>query len=346
MALLNVAIYDATVAAWDSKYFHNRQRPSQSNSAIPTAVDVPASPSYPSEHAVVAAAASTILSYIYPNDAQIFFDAAREDAYTRVLAGVQYPSDVTAGFALGTVVADKVIEVARSDGSDAVWTGSVPTGPGRWTGTNPIEPMAGTWRPWVLTFASQFRPGPPPAYDSAQEATELAEVKNFPRSPTAFGTNSRAFYWQTFEGVLSDWYNFAGKKILEQRLEQNQPRVARIYVLMSIAHQDAIIAGWDAKYTYWAIRPSQLDSTVVTLFPNPNHPTYPSAHGFASGAISEVMAYLFPRDAGLIRAKGTEAGTSRIWAGIHFRSDVDAGLALGRAVAQLVIERAENDGSQ
>jgi hypothetical protein len=34
------------------------------------------------------------------------------------------------------------------------------------------------------------------------------------------------------------------------------------------------------------------------------------------------------------------------WAGIHFRSDIDTGLALGRAVAKLVIERAEKDGSQ
>jgi membrane-associated phospholipid phosphatase len=348
LSLLNVAIYDATVAAWDSKYFHNRQRPSQSNTAIPTAVDVPASPSYPSEHAVVAAAASAILSYLYPADSQTFFDAAREASYTRVLAGVQYPSDVTAGFALGTVVAQRVIERARTDGSDAVWTGTVPTGPGLWNGTNPIEPLAGTWKPWVLTSGSQFRPGPPPAFDSAQEATELAEVKNFPRSLTgpAFATNAKAFYWQTFDGVLADWYVIAGKRIFEQRLDKNQPRVARIYALMSVAHYDGLIAVFDAKYAYWAIRPSQLDPTVVTLFPNPNHPSYPSAHSSASGAITEVIAYAFPREADSIRAKAVEAGTARIWAGIHFRSDIDAGLVMGRAVGQLVIERAQNDGSQ
>ncbi|MEO8190301.1 MAG: phosphatase PAP2 family protein, partial [Acidobacteriota bacterium] len=343
MALLNVAIYDATIAAWDSKYSYNRQRPSVTNNLIATAVGVPASPSYPSEHAVVASAAAAILSYLYPTNAQTFVDAAREASYTRVLAGVQYPSDVTAGYALGKVVADRVIAQARTDGSDAVWTGTVPTGPGLWNGTNPIEPLAGTWKPWVLISGDQLRPGPPPAFDSAQEATELAEIKSFPRT---FGSNSKAFYWQTFDGILADWYNIAGKRIFEHHLDENQPRVARIYALMSVAHYDASIACWDAKFTYWAIRPFQLDPTVVTIFTTPNHPSYPAAHGTQSGAISEVMAYAFPQEAASIRAKGTEAGMSRIWAGIHFRSDVEVGLALGRAVAQLVIQRVQNDGSQ
>jgi hypothetical protein len=55
---------------------------------------------------------------------------------------------------------------------------------------------------------------------------------------------------------------------------------------------------------------------------------------------------LFPHDAAALNALGNEAGESRLWAGIHFRSDIDTGLALGRAVAKLVIERAEKDGSQ
>ena len=41
---------------------------------------------------------------------------------------------------------------------------------------------------------------------------------------------------------------------------------------------------------------------------------------------------------------GDEAGNSRIMAGIHFRSDVDTGLALGRGVAQRVLDRANTDG--
>jgi hypothetical protein len=59
-----------------------------------------------------------------------------------------------------------------------------------------------------------------------------------------------------------------------------------------------------------------------------------------------VLAYLFPRDAATLIQRAEEAAESRIWAGIHYRSDTDTGLALGRSVAQLVIDRAKEDGSQ
>ena len=64
------------------------------------------------------------------------------------------------------------------------------------------------------------------------------------------------------------------------------------------------------------------------------------------GSVAEALAYAFPEEADSARARGTEAGMSRIWAGIHFRSDVEVGLALGRTVAQQVIDRVKNDGSQ
>jgi hypothetical protein len=62
MALVAVAIYDATVATWDSKYTWNRPRPSQTDPTIAPLVTVPRSPSYPSEHAVTAGAAAAVLS--------------------------------------------------------------------------------------------------------------------------------------------------------------------------------------------------------------------------------------------------------------------------------------------
>ena len=46
------------------------------------------------------------------------------------------------------------------------------------------------------------------------------------------------------------------------------------------------------------------------------------------------------------RRRRRRPDSSRLWAGIHFRSDIEAGLGVGRAVAQKVIERAKNDGSQ
>ena len=105
-----------------------------------------------------------------------------------------------------------------------------------------------------------------------------------------------------------------------------------------------MVACFDAKYTYWQIRPYQQGSSPV--FPTPNHPSYPGAHACSSSSSAAALAYLFPRDAVALNQRAEEAAESRIWAGIHYRSDTDAGLALGRAVARLVIDRAKNDGSQ
>jgi membrane-associated phospholipid phosphatase len=348
LSLLNVAIYDATIAAWDSKYVYNRPRPSKVSSQVDPAIPVPNSPSYPSEHAAAASAAAAVLGYLFPNDAQTFADQAQACGESRLNAGVQFPSDVSAGMELGSKVAELVIARAKTDGSDAVFTGSIPTGPGFWRGTNPNEPLAGTWRTWVISSGSEFRPPPPPAFDSAQKAQELAEVKNFPRPIPASGANftttRAAYFWQGNTQKL--WNDILTVKLFEYRLDRNPPRAARAYALMNIAAYDAIIACWDGKYTYWAARPNMLDPTIVTLFPNPNHPTYPSAHAMFDGPYGEMLGYLFPRDAAYFTAQAQEAGTSRLWAGIHFRSDIEAGLEIGRAVAQKVIERAKNDGSQ
>lgn len=115
--------------------------------------------------------------------------------------------------------------------------------------------------------------------------------------------------------------------------------------LLSVAEFDALVATWDAKFTYWQIRPFQASPGFTPLFPTPNHPSYPAAHGGGSGAYSEMLAYLFPRDAASIRAIGDEFANSRLWAGIHYRTDIAVGLKLGRDVAGEVIKRAMADGS-
>jgi membrane-associated phospholipid phosphatase len=343
---MHIAIYDALVAAWDSKYAYNRPHPSAVKADLTTVVANSPSPSYPAEHAVAAAAASEVLAYVFPDRASFFREKAEEAASSRLTAGVNYPSDVAAGMALGKQVAALVIARGKSDGTDAKWTGSVPGGPGKWTGTNPILPMAGTWKPWVLSSPSEFRPGPPIPYDSPEKAAELAELKNFPRTPL---TNNEALFWEAAVGGLRAhqyWNEQLSKMTLEYRLDDDPPRAARAFVLPFVALYDSAIGCWEAKYTYWAIRPFQLDPEIKTVFTTPNHPSYPAAHACSSTAVTRVLGYLFPRDAEAFAALGDRAGESRIWAGIHFRSDIVAGRQLGLAVATKVIERATQDGAQ
>lgn len=113
-ALLNVAIHDALVAAWDSKYTYNRRRPSEDSGLLAPEVSIPRSPSYPCEHAATAGAAAAVLAHFFPADAQRFAGAAHEAAWSRVMAGAVYPSDARAGLALGRAVAAHVLEYAKT----------------------------------------------------------------------------------------------------------------------------------------------------------------------------------------------------------------------------------------
>jgi hypothetical protein len=119
-------------------------------------------------------------------------------------------------------------------------------------------------------------------------------------------------YYQAAGGIFAVWYETLSRRLFERKLDVNPPRAARAYALTAIAQYDAIVACWDGKYSYWAIRPFQLDPTLVTLFPTPNHPSYPAAHGCSSGALGRVIGRLFP-DFDSMEAKASEAGESRLW---------------------------------
>jgi membrane-associated phospholipid phosphatase len=198
----------------------------------------------------------------------------------------------------------------------------------------------------LLTSPDQFRPPLPPDCHSAQVTQEVADVKNFPRSPAAFATNYKSFYWQSPEGLNTWVYRYADKWMFEDGVHLNPPRAARVYALIAATQFDAFIASQDGKFTYWYLRPHQLEPAIVPLFPVPNFPSYPSNHSTFSAARSEILAYLFPTRAALARAIGKEAGDSRIWAGIHYQMDNVAGVNLGHSVAAVFIARAQQDGSQ
>jgi hypothetical protein len=193
---------------------------------------------------------------------------------------------------------------------------------------------------WVLSSPSHFRLPPPPAHDSEQRAIELAEVKNFERSPR---TNGLAFMWQfgIYGGPNTHalWNRAVSQRIFEERLDDNAPWAARAYSMQSVAFFDAYIASQDGKFAYWVARPNQFDPSITTLFPTPNFPSYPSNAAIFNGTSAAVIGHLFPRDAQMLKDMADQAGESRIWAGIHFRSDVEGGRTVARNVADLVIAR-------
>jgi membrane-associated phospholipid phosphatase len=339
---LTMAIHDATIAAWESKYFYNRPRPSEADAALSVVLPTPRSPSYPSEHAAAAGAAATVLSYFFPDETSSFEAMAEEAAQSRVLAGLQFPSDSSAGLELGRRVAEQVIARAKADGSDAVWSGTVPTGPCMWVGSKPANVTMPNWKPIVLAAPDEFRPPAPPDCQSPAVKAEMDAIRQFERK---FPNSYKAFYWQSPSGLFTDWYDYTSKWMFEDKTDSNPPRAARAYAMLATVYYDAYIASNDGKYAYWYLRPNMLDPSITPLFAVPAHPSYPSNHSTLSTARCEVLAYLFPDHADFIRKVGKEAGDSRVWAGIHYEIDNKAGAALGKAVAEKFIERARKDGA-
>lgn len=335
MSLVAAALNDAMVAAWDSKYAYNRPRPSQLDATISTAIPVPGSPSYPSEHLTAAGAACAVLSYLFPDRKDAFEALVAMDRESRSYAGTEFPSDLSAGLALGLAVGQDAIVWAQADGSDAKFTGSFPANPGVWSSSNPSFPLAGMWKPWALSSGSQLRLDPPPAFGSAEMTAQIQEVKQFNRT---VDTNRIAWVWQA--SFIDPWIDTVNRFLFESRLSEDAPKAAQVYALAMVAQHDATIACWDTKYAYLEPRPPQADPQITTLFPMPAHPSYPSGHACASGAAAAVLSQVFPESRSYFLDRAREAGLSTFYSGIHYPNDVDAGMSLGSAVAQVVLQRA------
>lgn len=332
--LLGTATYDATIAAWDTKYAFKRPRPYVANSRIKVYAVKPESPSYPCEHSVAAGVAVTVLSKFYPKLADSVNRMAQQLMASRIAAGVAFPSDTRAGFDLGKRIAEKEIEHTKDFVSTAQWDGKVPDKPGLWTGKFAMYPTAGQNKTAVLESGSEFRPAPPPDF-----AKEMEEMKNYKQT---FRSLSNAFYWAN-----SSWFmDNLSRKIFENNLHMNAPRAARINAVVNVASYDAFISCWDAKYAYWGIRPNQYDTTYrPAILITPPFPGYPSGHAAISGTMAEVYSYFFPDEKELFHQKAKEAAESRFQAGIHFRTDNDVALVLGKNVALKVLDKVKNDGA-
>jgi hypothetical protein len=286
----------------------------------------------------VAGAAATVLAHLFPNDVALIDSLAAEFKN----------ADRRPGFARGVEAGLRMVARAQNDGSSAAWTGTVPMGPGLWTPTppafvsTPLEPLAGTWRTWNLASGSQFRPGPPPAFGGPQFAAELEEVYDVARELKA-EQRAIALFWADGAGTATPpghWNRIALELVADADLDLLE--ATRLFAALNTAQADAFIACWDAKFTYWSMRPvsairASLDPDWTPMITTPPFPSYVSGHSTTSGAASTVLAAFFTRQAEALHALAAEAAVSRLYGGIHFRSDNDAGLTLGRRVAAVAL---------
>lgn len=272
----------------------------------------------------------------------------------------------------GRAMGAAVFATSRDDGGDEGYLTNFPTtyippqGPGRWEPTAPgqlaLQPYWGTTvRTFALSSAAECDPGGPPAYSEQPgsefygEANEIYQIGN----NLTQEQRTIARFWADGPGTISGPGHSVA--IVNQILVQEGADLgvaAEAYARIGVATADAITALWRVKYAYDLIRPVTyiqrvIDPSWTPLLPTPPFPEYASAHSTQSAAATTSLEYLFgeevpfvdhthdadgfaPRSFDRIYAAAEEAGMSRMFAGIHFRSGNIEGLSMGRCVAAKV----------
>jgi hypothetical protein len=356
-AIMHAAIYDA-VNAIDRTH-------------KPYLVRLTAVSRFASQDAAAASAAHAVLVALYPS-----FQAFLDGQLQQSLSSIHDGQDQAEGIAIGKAVADQILALRSNDGSSAppipfVFGGA----PGDYQSTPPNfpkQPQFTHWSrvtPFALERANQFRPGPPPVLTSDAYSDVFNEVKSLGIANSTSATPDQALTGHFWNGAIQNYWNEI-TQTAALRHELTTAESARVFALLNFTFADGVIAFYDAKYTYnfWrpvtGIREAGTDANPETLA-DPNwlpavgnttpDPAYPGAHAVISAAGASVLISFFGKDhfdftatsevlAGVDRsfksfsAAGEEATLSRIFAGVHFRSDLTTGQTLGRRVADFVLD--------
>jgi hypothetical protein len=360
---VSAAQYDALVAAWHYKKLYNRAAPYKTDATIQAKVTATDLPSYPSEAAVLAGVTAEMMKLLFPGEIAFIQQKLEEAELAAIMSGAATRSDIDAGEALGRLVAQKFTARARTDkagvagGTPADWknfeTVTLAKGEACWFSLEspkrpPMLPMFGNVMPFLFDNATLIanRPPPPPLTNSEQMKKETAEILDFVKNPTRERLRI-VHYWADGVGTYTPpghWDAIAAEDFITKNY--SEVRWARNMALINMALFDAAIVCWDAKYFYFNPRPTQTNPDIKTLTGIPNFPAYTSGHSTFSGAAAAVLAHLVPEKANSYLAMATEASLSRMYGGIHYRSDCEAGLASGQKVGAYAVTRAKTDGAE
>lgn len=348
IAAMHVAMYDAVIAIVGT------HRPFAATTRIATAGA--------SVDAAAIAAAYGVLQGLFPaRSAQ--YQAAYDDGLAKIAEG----EAKSRGIAIGRDIAAQIVALRAQDGRLTPVAPYVPgTGPGEFRGINPINTFMPAMKPMSLTSSAQLRAPGPPALTSARYASDVNETK------AMAGTTSTARSAQQTE--IARFHTeppgtFQTRNF--RKFAASQPSVAenaRLAAQLWLTINDLTLACFESKYHYNAWRPTTAinfadtdgnpdttaDPTWTPFVATPNHPEYPAAHGCVLGGLGQMLKRYFGTREVQVTLDSTVTGTThtyhstdelsaeatlaRIWGGMHFRTSVEHGIALGQAAADWVAD--------
>lgn len=361
LAYLSVAQFDGLISAWHHKFAFNRSAPFIEDESIQPAYTDNVSLSYPSDGAVLASVSRQILTQMFPLEAEYLEEKEAEHLRSLLLSGANVQSDIDAGMLIGDAISSIALARAANDGmknaqapkavSDSLAEAAQNRFGWQWINVEipqrpvGLTPLYSQVQMWSIDNVELTRPIPPPAIGSAEYEKDVAILKDYADNVTE-ERRRIANFWQDGLGTYTPpghWNEFAKEFIVKYRL--NPLRSARTFAYLNMAMMDGGISCWDAKYYYHYPRPIQVIEGFKTIAGTPNFPAYTSGHSVFSAAGAEVLAYIFPQEATLVRGWALEAAISRVYGGIHWSFDATVGTDQGIDVAQYTINTAKNDGA-
>jgi membrane-associated phospholipid phosphatase len=289
----------------------------------------------------VSGASVEVLSFLFPAAATALEEQVETDATSS--KGKVHPS-FTRGLAIGRATGNEMIDHLQNDGFSEPFTGTIPVGPGFWIPLPNVPPGGanlGGVTPYLVNSTSQFRSAPPPAFGSPAFDADLAEVLTIAQNRTPQQV-AIALFWASAGGGSTP-FGYASQVAADFIAEGGlgERAATHVFALMHAAQFDAQLTCFETKYHYFVIRPSQAEPLITLVLPLPNYPAYPSGHACLMSSAARVIEHFFPAHATELTDLVTEAGLSRIYAGIHYRFDIDGAWVLGRAVADWAISHEE-----
>jgi hypothetical protein len=221
--------------------------------------------------------------------------------------------------------------------------------------------------PFGIKRASDFLLGPHPALTSNAYARAYNEVMTVGSSTSTERPQDRADVVHYYAASSpTQVFNQAARQVAQQQ-QRTLSENARALALVNMAISDSLVAAFYNKYHYNFWRPetairagatdgnpkTEADPAFLPFILTPCFPSYPSNHGSGSGGGAEVLRRLYgeaghaivlsnPATPGIVLSYTSftqitdDISDARVYGGIHFRTDQDAGAVLGRAVGATV----------
>jgi membrane-associated phospholipid phosphatase len=202
----------------------------------------------------------------------------------------------------------------------------------------PIEAFVADLLPRIPGLPDASTPGwsvgdllGPPRPGSIADRADMAAVKGAQRLRTP--ERDAWAVRMAEDGAAKIWFDFAKR----HRSEVGSVRGWLDTALLASTLAATATVSHFAKAKYDRPRPYQVDSSITPPVRLPRSSSYPSGHSSSAFAAARVIAALQPKLAREAYSIASQVAASRVYAGVHFPSDVVAGALLGTGVADIAL---------